>query len=103
MRFAAVSATNRAFVPASATAWAGLDPVDLAPCAHFVAPDQNALSENRAQVPARAAQTQLPMAPSTQDLFRDNVLFDGDALSGLIDFGFAATDEFAYDLAITTE
>jgi homoserine kinase type II len=29
------------------------------------------------------------------------VLFAGDVVAGIIDFGFAATDFFAYDLAIT--
>ena len=43
----------------------------------------------------------LPKGAIHGDLFCDNVLFDGVRVAGLIDFGFAATDFFAYDLAIT--
>ena len=42
----------------------------------------------------------LPRAAIHGDLFRDNVLFADGKVAGIIDFGFAATDAFAYDLAI---
>ncbi len=67
----------------------------------FVSPEQNTLIENELKFQSERRQARLPNGAIHADLFRDNVLFDGDRLSGLIDFGFAATDEFAYDLAIT--
>ena len=44
--------------------------------------------------------TGLPIGHIHADLFPDNVFFLEGALSGLIDFYFAATDFYAYDIAV---
>src|ERR1700693_4410586 len=66
----------------------------------FLSAEQNGLLTSEIKFQAGFAKTKLPRGAIHGDLFCDNVLFDGQGVSGIIDFGFAATDAFAYDLAI---
>lgn len=42
----------------------------------------------------------MPSGPIHADLFRDNVMFDGEVLSGFFDFYFAANDYWLFDVAV---
>ena len=66
----------------------------------FLSPEQNALLAAEIKFQTGFAKMKLPRGAIHGDLFCDNVLFDRGEVSGVIDFGFAATDALAYDLAI---
>jgi homoserine kinase type II len=52
-------------------------------------------------VQASAAYAALPRGPVHADLFRDNVMFEGDKLTGFFDFYFAGVDTWLFDIAVS--
>jgi homoserine kinase type II len=67
----------------------------------FLSAEQIALLDAELKFQTGFGRGKLPKGAIHGDLFCDNVLFHDGAVAGVIDFGFAATDFFAYDLAIT--
>ncbi|QNN56368.1 homoserine kinase [Diaphorobacter ruginosibacter] len=51
-------------------------------------------------VAASSEYTALPRGPVHADLFRDNVMFDGEELTGFFDFYFAGVDTWLFDLSV---
>jgi homoserine kinase type II len=51
-------------------------------------------------VAASSAYAALPRGPIHADLFRDNVMFEGERLTGFFDFYFAGVDSWLFDLAV---
>jgi homoserine kinase type II len=52
------------------------------------------------RVATSAAFAALPRGPVHADLFRDNVMFEGECLTGFFDFYFAGCDSYVFDLAV---
>ena len=70
---------------------------------HIDAPTADLLRSELAfqnHVAASPAYAALPRGPVHADLFRDNVMFDGERLTGFFDFYFAGVDSWLFDLAV---
>jgi len=67
----------------------------------FLSAQDAALLESEVALHAAQPLSDLPRGVIHADLFRDNVLMEGERVGGLIDFYFACTDALLYDVAIT--
>jgi homoserine kinase type II len=76
--------------------WTEVEP-EIAP---FLAAEDAALLQHEIAFQAHHAFGDLPRGAIHADLFRDNVLFERSRISGVIDFYFACTDAWLYDVAI---
>ncbi|MDE8652602.1 homoserine kinase [Novosphingobium album (ex Liu et al. 2023)] len=82
-------------------AWQGLLSACGADGLRAIHPELAGIVERELAVLAARWPRDLPRGVIHADLFPDNVLMLGDAVTGLIDFYFACTDITAYDIAVT--
>ena len=67
----------------------------------FLSTQDAALLDSEVAYHTQHAMQDLPRGVVHADLFRDNVLMEGENVGGLIDFYFACNDSLLYDVAIT--
>lgn len=71
----------------------------------FLSEDNRTLMEEEIAFQSAFAQTAiyhaLTVGPVHADLFRNNVMFDGERLTGFFDFYFAGCDTWLFDVAVT--
>ena len=63
--------------------------------------EQKQLLEDELHFQAKHRNDELVRGTIHADLFRDNALFDGNKLTGIIDFYYACSDVLLYDVAVT--
>jgi homoserine kinase type II len=66
-----------------------------------LSPEAAVLLKGEVHFQATRLHPDLPRGVIHADLFRDNVLWNGERIGGIIDFYFACTGALAYDVAIT--
>ncbi|MFM7698377.1 MAG: homoserine kinase [Limnohabitans sp.] len=70
----------------------------------FLTPDQHRLLAHELSyqnhVSGLSAYTSMPSGPVHADVFRNNVMFDGEQLTGIFDFYFAGCDHWLFDLGV---
>jgi homoserine kinase type II len=69
----------------------------LSPAQHRLLTHEMSYQNHVSSLSAYAA---LPSGPVHADAFRNNVMFDGDQLSGVFDFYFAGCDHWLFDLGV---
>ena len=67
----------------------------------FLNAEDAALLQAEVKFQAQFTRSGLPWGVIHADLFRDNALFSGDRLTGIIDFYYACNSVLLYDLAVT--